>query len=131
MVEQDPTAEQVDHFILEQVDSVPHLEALLLAWRHRPKAWTISEMASALYVPAELAEKILRELGQRNLLLELPQTPQRFEYRSNSPQQDDLIARVDQTYRRELIRITRMIHSKVPTSLREFARAFRFSQEKD
>lgn len=36
----DSEAEEAGHhFILEQIESVPHLEALLLAWNSRPQAW--------------------------------------------------------------------------------------------
>jgi hypothetical protein len=40
--------EEVDLFIEKQIETVPHLEVLLLIWRGRPKAWIPSEMASAL-----------------------------------------------------------------------------------
>jgi hypothetical protein len=36
---------------------------------------------------------------------------------------------VEKTYRRELLRISRMIHSKAPSSVREFARAFKFKKD--
>lgn len=41
----------VDRFLLDQIDTVPHLEALLLLWKSRPKVWSADEMASALYWP--------------------------------------------------------------------------------
>jgi hypothetical protein len=31
------TKKEVDQFILDEIDSVPHLEALLLLWNTRPK----------------------------------------------------------------------------------------------
>jgi hypothetical protein len=131
MVEGNPRATQVDQFILEQIDTVPHLEALLLVWNHRPKPWSVNEMAKGLYVPADLAAKILRDLVQRGLLGETPESAGQYRYTSVSEEQDSLIGSVDATYRRELIRVSRMIHSKAPSSLREFARAFRFTKEKE
>jgi hypothetical protein len=116
----------VDRFIEEQIESVPHLEALLLIWRKHPKAWSIQEMAAALYVPEQLAENILRDLTRRQLLEE---RDRRFGI-SNSEQRD-LLMRVDSTYRRELIRISRMIHEKAPSGVREFARSFRFTKEEN
>jgi DNA-binding MarR family transcriptional regulator len=130
MTEENPLIRQVDQFILEQIDTVPHLEALLLVWNHRPKAWSISEMASALYVPKDLAARILRDLAQRGLVQEIPPDTGQFAYHSASLNQDTLISQVDATYRRELIRISRMLHAKAPSSLRDFARAFRFTKEK-
>src|SRR6185312_8191889 len=58
------TGQQVDQFILEEIESVPHLEALLLIWNNRPKPWSVEEMAAALYVPPETAGAILQLLQQ-------------------------------------------------------------------
>jgi hypothetical protein len=129
MTEQNPLSRQVDEFIVEKIDTVPHLEALLLAWNNRPKAWPVEEMGAALYLADEAAERILRDLVHRGLLEET--SPNIYRYLSSSPQQDELIKQVDATYRHELIRITRMIHSKAPSALRDFARAFRFRKEKE
>ena len=41
------------------------------------------------------------------------------------------MAAVDTTYRRELIRVSRLIHSKPSAAVREFARAFRLKKERD
>src|SRR5579884_3301129 len=102
MSESNTPSGEVDQFILEQIESVPHLEALLLIWRTRPKNWPVEEMAKSLYVPADLAENILRDLAQRNLIAELNRSPREYQYLS-AEGQDQLIARVDAAYRRELI----------------------------
>ena len=120
----------VDRFIFEQIDTVPHLEALLLAWKKRSQAWSVEEMAAELYVPSEHAAGVLRDLSARGFLHEIVQSPTKYQYAS-SDDQDRLIAQVDATYRRELIRISRMIHAKAPSALRDFARAFRFTKEKE
>ncbi len=59
---------QVDRFILEHIDSVPQLEALLLLFNSRPKAWSADEMAKSLFVRNEVASKILDNLLHRNLI---------------------------------------------------------------
>jgi len=41
----------------------------------------------------------------------------------------NLMEEVDRTYRRELVRISRMIHSKASPAVREFARAFKFKKD--
>jgi hypothetical protein len=130
MNQEKPLVQVVDQFILEQIDTVPHLEALLLAWNKREKAWPVEEMSRLLFIPEEMASKILRDLMQRGLLEAVPGEGG-YVYKSASPEQDSVLAAVDATYRRELIRVTRMIHSKGPASLRDFARAFRFTKEKD
>lgn len=130
MAEEKPSVQRVDQFILEQIDTVPHLEALLLAWKRRPKIWSVDAMAAELYVPIEQSARILRDLTAKQFLRESVQSAAQYEYIS-SEDQDRLMAQVDITYRHELIRISRMIHAKAPSALRDFARAFRFTKEKD
>jgi hypothetical protein len=129
MSQDNPQNPRVDQFILDQIDTVPHLEALLLAWKKRPKVWPVDEMAHALFIPEDLAEQVLRDLAERELLQRSADGS--FGYAAISQEQDELVCDVEATYRRELIRVTRLIHGKAPSSLREFARAFRFKKEKD
>ncbi len=125
MTQPTPARAEVDKFIFEQIDTVPHLEALLLLWNSRPKSWSLSEMERSLYVSRETAQAILQDLKKRGLVGE---DSDNYSYNTQF-MQDDLIAEVERTYRRELLRISRMIHSKAPPSVREFARAFRFKKD--
>ncbi len=68
MGREEETRLQVDQFILDEIDSVPHLEALLLVWSRRPKRWSTEEMARELYVQPERAAKILQDLVNRSLI---------------------------------------------------------------
>jgi hypothetical protein len=125
----EPLSADVDRFIAEQIDTVPHLEALLLLWNSRPKAWTVEEMAHALYVSAGMAEIILQELALKNLIHDAGSSLKTYAYQSS--ERDPFMAQVDLTYRRDLIRVTRMIHAKTPSAIQEFARAFRFTKDKE
>ena len=117
-------------FILEKIDSVPHLEALVLLWNSRPVGWTSEELASRLYVPAERTTQVLRDLVRMQLIADSPTQPPKYSYVSKSPDQDDLLASLDNAYRKDLVRISSMIHSKASSGVREFARAFNLKQEK-
>ena len=118
----------VDRFIVEQIDSVPHLEALLLIWKSRPKQWSVEEMAAALYVKPEIAERVLEQLAQRGLICQRDRAGGQYYYEVDSAR-DPLLERVDETYRQELIRISRLIHSKASVAVHDFARAFRFKKD--
>lgn len=120
----------VDQFLQDQIDTVPHLEALLLLWNSRPKAWSVEEMARGLFVARESAKDILNDLLGRRLINPVPGAGETFRYETE-PDRDRLIAAVDSTYRQELIRISRMIHSKPPAAVREFARAFRVKKDRE
>lgn len=118
----------VDRFIVEQIDSVPHLEALLLMWKSRPKRWSVEEMAGALYVKPEVAERVLEELAQRDLIQHGENTNNQYYFQADSARAP-LLEKVDETYRHELVRISRLIHSKASVAVHDFARAFRFKKD--
>ena len=122
---------QVDRFILAEIDSVPHLEALLLLFNSRPKMWSIDEMGQSLYVHNDVASKILENLVQRNLIAASPKAPQVFFYSQDEENRNQLMQDVDAVYRKEVVRISSMIHSKAPAGLRDFARAFRIKKDKE
>jgi predicted ArsR family transcriptional regulator len=118
---------EVDRFLLERIETVPHLEALLLLWNSRPKIWSADAVADALYVSQDAARQILEDLLRQNLIA-MSGSPSDCFYESEAAR-DRLVGLVDLAYRRELIRITRLIHSKPSAAIREFARAFRLRKE--
>ena len=120
----------VDQFLREQIDTVPHLEALLLLWNSRPRIWSAEHMAKGLFLASDAAGEIMEDLARRHLILAVPGTAGTYRYVSEADR-DHLVGAVDSTYRRELIRVSRLIHSKPPAAVREFARAFRIKKDRD
>lgn len=120
---------QVERFILVQIDSVPQLEALLLLFNSRPKAWSADEMGKALYLRTEASSKILESLVQRNLIAAVPRSSGMFFYNPDDENRNQLIEDVDAVYRKEMVHISSLIHSKAPAGLRDFARAFRLKKD--
>ncbi len=118
---------EVDRFILDRVESVPHLEALLLVWRARPQTWSAEAMARRLWVKPEVAKRILDDLERDNFLIRLS-GKEKYACHPDT-ETDPLLDAVYHSYRREMIRISTMIHSKASTPIREFARAFRLKKE--
>ncbi len=125
----DSSREEVNEFLHDRIDTVPHLEALLLLWNSRPKAWSVEEMATSLYLAPESAKEILDDLVRQNLIDTVAGTSDRYRYEQGADL-DRIISLVDSTYRRELIPITRLIHSKPSAAVREFARAFRLKKDR-
>ena len=127
----DPQENEVHQFLLEHIDSVPHLEALLLLWNSRPQPWTVENLAKRLYVSDSVVEALMQDLVLRQLVKFVPGPPAGYLYESETSAKDQLIAAVDATYRREVVRISTMIHTKPSSSVRAFARAFRFTKERE
>lgn len=122
---QEDLKKQVDQFILDEIDSVPHLEALLLLWNSRPKQWSADEMSKALYLESDATQLILRDMQNRGFA---SSESNLFSYLPN-PDRDRLIDSLDRIYRREVIRVSTMIHSKASPAVRAFARAFRLKKD--
>lgn len=120
----------VDQFVVDEIDSVPHLEALLLLWSRRPKGWSPKEIAETLYVESGVAERILKDLSQRSLAVGTPGVSELFFYDSTSEERNRLVLALDGVYRQDLVRISTIIHSKASPASREFDKAFRFTKER-
>src|ERR1051326_7612223 len=99
--------DEVDRFIQEQIDSVPHLEALLLLWRDRSASWAIDSVAKRLWTKSDIAANILDDLAREHLI----SRSELHEYRyASDPEKDRLVAAVEDAYKRDTIRIANMIH---------------------
>lgn len=130
MTEPDQGTPDVDKFLEDYIDTVPHLEALLLLWNSRPKVWSVGDMSKSLFVPSEAAKGILDDLARIHVIVNISGAGQAYHYDS-APDRDRIVDAVDSAYRRELIRITRLIHSKPSAAVRAFARAFRIKQDRE
>jgi len=124
-------SEKVDRFIVDEIDSVPHLEALLLLWRGAPRQYSAAEIADQLYVSVGQGGAIGEDLHRRGLIAREHNSAAVFFYDMQNESHNELLEALDATYRRELIRISGIIHSKPSPGVRAFANAFRFRKDKD
>jgi hypothetical protein len=124
----DLNPDQVERFIVDEIDSVSHLEALLLLWRGAPQHLSAAELAHQLYITPGQGVTIGEDLYRRGLIAR--EEGGSFFYDTRLERRNRLIEAVDTMYRRELIRISGIIHSKASPGIRAFADAFRFRKEK-
>lgn len=123
--------EEVYRFILNQIDSVPQMEALLLLWENRPKQWSENEIAARLYVGVDVVRNIMQELLRRRLIAASTDSPKLFWYETKPGDGDRVIEAVAATYRHNLVRVSTLIHTKASSAVRDFAQAFKFKKERD
>ena len=116
---------EVERFILDSIDTVPHLESLLLLHQSPALAWTVAELAARIYVNEKQAAGILEDLTRRSLVARVEQSPAKYQYAPRSQAQGALLDKVALSYRTQLVQVTRFIHSNASGSVRDFARAFR------
>ena len=79
---------------------------------------------------SEDTRSILSDLARNQFLSVIAGDPERYTYRAD-PGNDWILRGVAEIYRQEMIRISTMIHAKPSSAVRAFARAFRFTKEKD
>jgi hypothetical protein len=129
MPSEPPGSDEIDRFILNEIDSVPQLEALLLFWNSRPRNWSCLDMARALYVSQDAATGILNYLAQRRLVAEVTAGSGTYSLLCEEQDRVDMLGALDRAYRHELVRVSTMIHSKASRGVRDFAKAFRFKRD--
>ena len=122
--------EDVVAFIDDQIDSVPHLETLLLLFVEPSKRWTEGDVAARVYVDQGAARAILQDLVRRHLAAPAPEGAAAFQYDSRWDPDGTRMGAVARTYRRHLIRIATLIHSKASPAVRDFARAFQLKPDR-
>jgi hypothetical protein len=124
--------EKIFRFILDNVDSIPQMEALLLLWRSRPQQWSEEQLAARIYVDVEDVPGILQDLVKKQLITGADTGSSRsYCYELPSEEMDQMMQAVAETYGRDLIRVSKLIHSKSASGIREFARAFKFTKERE
>jgi hypothetical protein len=116
-------------FIESRIDSVPHMEALLLLWETAPDPWEVEQIAARIYVATPAAVQILRDLVRHRLVRAAGEEPARFAYDSEWDLGGTIMAKVAAAYRQNLVLVAHVIHSKASTSVREFARAFEIKKD--
>jgi hypothetical protein len=117
-------------FIAEKIDTVPQLEALLLIWESRDRAWSEDEMAARIYQTREAAARILQALQRRQLLRVESGSPLRYRYDSSWDAASEVMPQVAAAYRRHLVHVATLIHRGASSAVREFARAFDLKKDR-
>lgn len=118
--------DDVRQFVTAQIDSVPHLEALLLIWDTAPRGWTAAEIARRVYLPEDRADRLLRELVARGWVGVDGNAYAFAAASADAP----MIAHLAEHYRSNLIRVAELIHRKAPPAVLDFARAFELRKDR-
>ena len=122
-------SDEVLEFIARRLDSVPHLEALLLFWENPEATWTSAEIAARVYVSRETARAVLQDLARHGFIANTEAGDDNYRYQPGWDEAQ-VLPRVADAYRRHLVQVAELIHAKAgSTSVHEFARAFKFKQK--
>jgi hypothetical protein len=114
-------------FILERIESVAELEALLLLRKHEHESWSAARVADRLYVTEPAAMDILARLTTERLCA---LDGGLYRFAPATANEAGLVHQLADVYSRHLIPVTRIVHSK-PARIQKFADAFRFRSGKE
>ena len=120
---------ELAQFILDKIESVAQLEALLLCRQDPCVDWTTDAIAKRIYVSEEQARSALVRLHSEGLLGVKPGTPNRYHYNPSSEHIETLANQLAETYAKQLVPVTNLIHSKPRTKIQQFADAFRLRKD--
>jgi hypothetical protein len=112
-------------FLLQHIDSIAQLEALLLLRAEPTCTWSAEMMARRLYITTQEAAVVLEHLAAHSFLTTPQDLPDRYQYHPASSEWADMVDRIAALYTQYLIPVTHLIHSKPRTRVQEFADAFK------
>ena len=113
--------------VLERIDSVPELEAILLFREDPRREWTPEAAGRRLYVSTTVAGHVLGLLCERGFFA---RSGEGYRYEPESPRLRRIVDQLAIAYSRQLVAVTQMIHSKPSQNLRDFVDAFRLRKPK-
>lgn len=116
--------EDIRELVIKSIDSVAQLEALLFLHAHSGAGFDKGALARHLFAPEPAIETALAKL-QRDGFIKLEDGVFRYDA---SPALGEKVDRLAASYRRHLVPITNLIHSK-PSAARNFSDAFRFRKD--
>jgi hypothetical protein len=123
VTDSDPIPDAVRRFVLTNIASVPHLEALLLL-RADVRAWSTDELARRLYTSDKNAARLLADLCHLGMAEDAGDGTVR--YAPQSPATGAMLDTVARLYSQNLVAMTNLIHSSVDRKAQQFAAAFTF-----
>lgn len=120
--------DELRRFLLTSALTVPHVEAVLLLRNDADTLWDAQRLASRLYVSEKRAAELLAELGEKGLIARIDEQPC-YRYGPSAPELSSLLDLLADTYSRQLVEVTELIHSAADPAARHFAAAFRFRRD--
>ena|ERR1041385_810047 len=123
--------EHIKRFILRSIDSVSHLEAMLLLRYDPQKEWDNKMMAQWLFVGEKRAAHLLADLCAAGVAILKEGSKVFYRYHPISMELKETIDQLSEIYAKNLIEVTHLIHAKTDKQAQEFGDAFKWKDERD
>jgi hypothetical protein len=116
----------VRRFIEQHIESLAHLEMLLLLHSDKQRAWKVEVVSKSLSIPTSMSTVLLQELARRGFA---KANEGGYSYQPVDGDSDQLVSKLGETYRARRVAVTTEIYSKPNARLKSFADAFRLRGE--
>lgn len=116
---------EVQRFVLDRIDSIAQLEAILMM-RNAPDTWWPScTLAERLYIADQTCRSELHGLCQKGLVVAREEDiGWSYRYAPSNGELREFVDRLVYYYSHHLVPISNLIHGKPRTRIQEFADAF-------
>ena len=125
----DRIPDEVRRFILTSIDSIAHLEALLLLRDHPEQKWTCTMVAERIYIGEPQAAALLSKLVARGFIVTEGNDPSAFSYHPKTEEMAKSIDQLAETYTKYLVPVTNLVHQKSRRDIVEMADAFKLKKK--
>lgn len=125
--------DDIRRFVLQNIESVAQLEALLLLRSQPQQDWDVRRLAQRLYISPNETIRILAMLTAQGLCELIENGERKYRYRPANSDVKALIERLAEVYSRRLVAISQLIHqrSSGKNNAQGFADAFRLRKDKE
>lgn len=120
---------EVKQWIDRQIETLAHLETLLLLREAPECTMSVDQIAKALYVPIASATVVLRELERRGTVRIAANAPLSFQLQPADESTERIIEQLAQLYVERRVAVISHIYSKSTSKVQTFADAFRLKKE--
>jgi len=121
--------QNIRDFILQNIDSVAQLEALLIFQSNPQDVCDSETIVHTLFIDKPQAELILNRLLGQGFIIEEPKGSKAYRYQPKSEELVNIAKQVAELYQLYLVPVTNLIHSKPKAKMQQFADAFKIRKD--
>jgi hypothetical protein len=122
--------DDVKQFILENIDSVAQLEGLLLLRGNPDTPWNLEAISQRLFTNEQETTDLLEHLNLLGLVTIQKSQPSIYRYQPDTTELKTMVDQLAEAYRKYLIPVTNLIHSKPQLKIQQFADAFKLRKRR-
>lgn len=119
--------DHIKRFLVTRIETIPHLEALLLIRRLRDESWDATRLAREIYIAHDSAVELLHKLDSEGFIEAVEKQDGTFHYAGKNKELDKLLGELESVYTRNLIEVTKLVHA-TQSEVQKFADAFKFKK---